>query len=120
MQRHPLHRLAAVLPRVSRLPLRDANASATALTPAMRNANIVRQTVQNANALLPPCASSPLSCRHELRGGLCVKQTPLRTPPCTPYKHLPADQCRMRTRRPAASFVTNCPSCRHEFAAVPA
>jgi hypothetical protein len=31
---------------------------------------------------------------------------PPRTPPCTPYKHLPADQCRTRTRRPAASFVT--------------
>ncbi|KAJ7874380.1 hypothetical protein B0H13DRAFT_2348579 [Mycena leptocephala] len=55
--------LAAVPPRVSRAPLRDANTSATALAPAMRNANIICRTVQNANALLPPCASSPLSCR---------------------------------------------------------
>jgi hypothetical protein len=95
MQRHPLHRLAAVPPRVSRPPLRDANASVTALAPAMRNANVVCRTVQNANALLPPCASSPLSCRPSSQRFLrdanasASSRMPWEHPPAHEFKRAP-------------------------------
>ncbi|KAJ7892986.1 hypothetical protein B0H13DRAFT_2339915 [Mycena leptocephala] len=112
MQRHPLHRLAAVPPRVSRPPLRDANASATALAPAMRNADVVRRTVQNANALLPPAlvrhfpaAWWPLQREHAVPP--LVLSPPCANCPC------PAATSSRRFLRDANAYASSRMPCEH-------